>query len=625
LAEERVQRRLAAILAADVVGYSRLMSVNEESTLRTLKSYREIIDRLIVRHDGRVFSTGGDSVLAEHGSAVEAVRCAIAIQEELRVRNAELVEDRRMHFRIGINVGDVMVEGEDLFGDGVNVAARLEGVAEPDGICIAGSAFDQVKNKLSIGFEDIGLQQVKNIAEPVHSYRVMPEGQQAIAPVRNKVRSHWRVPAIAVAFLVLIGAGGVAWWRPWVSDVKPASFDKTALTLSDKPSIAVLPFTNMSGDKEQKYFVDGMTDDLITRLSKLRGLFVIARNTVFTYKGASVTVKQVAEEIGVRYVLEGSVRRADGVVRVNAQLIDAATGGHLWAEIFDRDDKNVFKLQDEVAMKIVEALAVQLTGTEKKQLNTQRTQNIEAYDLVMRARQFVREKTPGPNSKALALFERAIALDPNYPDAYAGLALTYWLQARFYLGGAKRASRQLPIDLANKSIALGDNPIARCILAAYFLHYRRNQNEALAEARRAAALAPHDVFVLGYLSWVLVYAGKGAEALGVAKEMMRLDPAPPADSYLVYGRAYFANGEFDKAVEAFEMVARLKPQWVIQWRFWLASSYANAGRIDDARSLTSKMGGYNLNIVSAAIREPYLHERDLEPFLDGLRKAGFSE
>ena len=398
-----------------------------------------------------------------------------------------------------------------------------------------------------------------------------------------------------------------------------------AFRLPDKPSIAVLPFVNLSDDKKQEYFVDGMTDDLITRLSKLQGLFVIARHTVFTYKGASVTVKQVAEELGVRYVLEGSVRRADGVVRVNAQLIDSATGGHLWAEIFDRDYKNVFALQDDVATKIVEALAVKLTVTEKKQLNTQRTRNIEAYDLVMRARQFVREKTPGSNSKALELFERAIALDPNYPDAYAGLALTYWLQARFNLGGAKTASRQLPIDLANKSIALGDNPIARCVLSAYFLYYRRDQNEALAEARRAAALAPHDVFVLGCLSWALVHAGKGAEALGVAKEMMRFDPAPPADSHLVYGRAYFANGEFDKAVEAFETVARLKPQWVLQWRFWLASSYANAGRLDDARSITSKMVGYNLNIVSAAIREPYLHERDLEPFLDGLRKAGFSD
>ncbi len=299
MSEERVQRKLTTILAADVEGYSRLMSADEEATLKTLKSYREIIDGLISRHGGRIFGTAGDSVVADFGSTVEAVRCAIAIQEELRVRNTELVEDRRMLFRIGINVGDIMVERDNLFGDGVNVAARLEGLAEPGSICISGSAFDQVKNKLSIGFEDIGAQDVKNIPEPVPAFRVVA-GPVSVARATETPAavSRWRLPAIAAAVLAVIAAGGIAWWQPWVPDVEPASIDKMAFKLPKKPSIAVLPFDNLSGEKEQEYFSDGITEDIITDLSKISGLFVVARNSTFSYKGNPVKVRQVAEDLG---------------------------------------------------------------------------------------------------------------------------------------------------------------------------------------------------------------------------------------------------------------------------------------------------------------------------------------
>ncbi len=285
MAEERVQRKLTTILAADVEGYSRLMSADEEATLKTLKTNREIIDSLIGKHDGRLVGTAGDAVLVEFASAVEAVRCAMSIQEDLAVRNAELAEDRRMRFRIGINVGDVMVEGDDLFGDGVNVAARLEGLAEPGGICISGSTFDQVKNKLSIGFEDIGPQAVKNIAEPVPAFRVVP-GQVSVAAGRTPtVAKRWRIPAIAAAVVVILAAGGVAWWQPWVSRVEPASIDKMAFKLPEKPSIAVLPFDNLSGDPKQDYFSDGLSENIIASLSKIPAMFVIARNSTFTYKG----------------------------------------------------------------------------------------------------------------------------------------------------------------------------------------------------------------------------------------------------------------------------------------------------------------------------------------------------
>ena len=325
-----MERRLAAILAADVVGYSRLMEADEEATARTLGAYRKIVDGLVADHDGRVFGSAGDSVVAEFPSPVEAVRCAVDIQRELEARNADLPEDRRMRLRIGVNLGDVIVEGDNLLGDGVNIAARLETLADPGGICLSRSVFDQVKKQLDLGYEDLGEHEVKNIAEPVRVYRVLtdPAAAGKVIGATKPATPAWKRVALAAAVVVLVGvAGAVGWQRPWEPKVEPASVERMAFTLPDKPSIAVLPFTNMSGDPEQEYFADGMTDDLITDLSNISGLFVIARNSVFTYKGKPVKVRQVAEELGVRYVLEGSVRRAGDQVRVNAQLIDAVTGG----------------------------------------------------------------------------------------------------------------------------------------------------------------------------------------------------------------------------------------------------------------------------------------------------------
>src|SRR5512145_1025085 len=417
--QDRARRKLTTILAADVAGYSRLMGDNEEATLRTLKAYREIIDGLIARHDGRIFGTAGDSVVAEFSSAVEAVRAAISIQEELKVRNAELAEQRQMKFRIGINVGDVMVEGGDLFGDGVNVAARLEGLAQPGGICISGSAFDQVKNKLSIGFENIGPQAVKNIAEPVPALRVVPgpvsvQGTRAMPAARKR----WRIPVVAAAVVLIVAiAGSVAWWQPWAPKVDPGSAARMAHPLPDKPSIAVLPFANISGDKEQEYFSDGITNDIITELSKFSNLFVIASNSVFTYKGKAVKVNEVGRDLGVRYVIEGSVQKAAGRVRINAQLIDAATSRHLWADRYDRDLKDVFAVQDEITKSIVTALEVILTGDEQQRAARRYTDVLEAYDLFLRGRNYLfagRETgvfmrgTREAHSQARELFERAI-------------------------------------------------------------------------------------------------------------------------------------------------------------------------------------------------------------------------
>ena len=356
--ETNVRRKLAAILSADVAGYSRLMGEDEEVTLRLLSDYRGKIDTLIDAHEGRVVGRAGDSVMAEFGSAVEAVRCGVEMQDTLRARNEELELDRRMQFRIGINLGDVMIEGDDLFGDGVKVAARLEKLAPPGGLCISGTVFEQVRDRLPFDFEDLGEQSVKNITRPVHVYRV-PLGQTA--------------PGVA---------------------------DNKAPELPDRPSIAVLPFNNMSGDPEQEYFSDGITEDIITDLSKVAGLFVIARNSVFAYKGKSINVAEVGRELGVRHVLEGSVRKAGNRVRITAQLIDGADGGHLWADRYDRDLQDIFAVQDEVTQKIVAALQVKLSEGERARLAHKDTENLEAYDELLRGKQLFLEFTKESNLKA---------------------------------------------------------------------------------------------------------------------------------------------------------------------------------------------------------------------------------
>ena len=382
MARQDVTRRLAAILAADVVGYSRLMEADEVGTLARLKSHREaLIDRTISAHKGRIVKEMGDGLLVEFPSVVEAVRCAVEIQGEMAARNAEVAQDRRIVFRIGINVGDVIVVGDDIHGDGVNVAARLEALTPPGGICISRSARDQVRDKLDLVLEDLGLHQVKNIARPVRVFRVPVAGTEptAAAPVRGTP--------------------------------PPA--------LPDKPSIAVLPFDNMSGDPEQEYFADGLTEDLITDISKLSGLLVIGRNSCFVYKGKSVDLRQVGRELGVHYVLEGSVRKAGNRVRINAQLIDTRSGHHVWAERHDGTLDDVFELQDEITGKIVSALSVHLTDAEKDRLTSQYTANPEAHDWFLRGRIRYREPGPKANAEANGLFDRALALDPGFAWALA--------------------------------------------------------------------------------------------------------------------------------------------------------------------------------------------------------------
>ncbi len=637
-----VKRKLDVILAADVEGYSRLMGVDEEATLKTLNAYREVIDGLIARHEGRICNTAGDSLIAEFASPVEAVRCAISIQEELRVRNAELPEDRQMRFRIGINLGDIIVDGDEIYGDGVNVAARLEAVAEPGGICVSASVFDQVKHKLSMGFEDIGPQEVKNIAEPVPAFRIVPGPVSGAAGARPapkpSVAARWRVPAIAAGVIVAFVAGGLVIWDAYFRAPPPppvvASEEAPAPALPDKPSIAVLPFANMSDDPKQDYFSDGITDDLITDLSKISGLFVIARNSVFTYKGRAVQVQQVAKELGVRYVLEGSVRRAEGKVRINAQLVDASTGGHLWAERYDRDYREIFALQDEITGNIVSALALELTAGEGERVSRRDTDNVLAYDAFLQGWDHYLRFTREDHAKALPYFEKAVELDPNYGRAYAALARLYhyaWLRIWHvdlgWYDARCQAERHLQLAMKNPT------PLAHSVAGAKRIFEQRHE-EAIAELERAIALDPTFTDAYSYMAHALALTGRPEDALEAAQKAMRIDPHDLARKLWRVGMARLGMEQYDKAAAAFEGSRSRNPS-LEGWPH--AATYVHLGRMEEAsKTLLDYIrlrGWSQSNDLREALREwgtvgellnyyPYTHPEDVERFAGALIKLG---
>ncbi|MDB4442358.1 adenylate/guanylate cyclase domain-containing protein [bacterium] len=429
MADEGFKRKLTAILSADVEGYSRLMGDDEEATVRSLTAYREVLTTLIQQHNGKVVDSPGDNLLAEFASVVDAVQCAVAVQKEIKARNDQLPENRRMLFRIGINLGDVIQEEERIYGDGVNIAARLEGLSEAGGICISKTAFDHIESKLPYGYDFIGDQTVKNIAKPVAAYRVLMDPRVTVSgkPVGEKSSSIRRTPILVGAVAVLLLAVAVGIWQFYMRrpSVEPAVVREMASPLADNPSIAVLPFNNLSDDPKQEYFADGMTDELITDLSKISGLRVISRNSSFTYKGKTVKAQQVADELNVQYVLEGSIQRAGDRVRIRAQLIDGATDHHLWAESYDAVMENIFDLQDKITKKIAAVLEVKLTAKEQNRLAKKETTNIEAYDAFVKGWEHLHRETPDDLIQAISSFKEAVELDPMYSRAHAALAWAY--------------------------------------------------------------------------------------------------------------------------------------------------------------------------------------------------------
>jgi TolB-like protein/class 3 adenylate cyclase len=630
-----MERRLAVILAADVVGYSRLMEADEEATVGTLSTYREIIEGLVTSHHGRVFGSAGDSVIAEFASPVEAVRCAVDVQRELEAHNADLAEDRRMRLRIGVNLGDVIVEGDNLLGDGVNIAARLETLADPGGISLARSVFDQVKKQLDLGYEYLGEHEVKNITEPIQVYRVLtePEAAGKVIGEAKRATPSWMKLALAAAVIVAIAVSGVGLWlRPWQATVEPASVERMAHPLPDKPSIAVLPFTNLSDDPAQEYFADGMTEDLITDLSKISGLFVIARNSVFTYKGKAVKVRQVAEELGVRYVLEGSVRRVGDQVRINAQLIDATTGGHLWADRYDGSLADIFGLQDEVARKIVAVLAVQLTAGEEEQLALRETKNTEAYDVFLKGLDQYLRQTPDGFREAITHFEKAVELDPNYSRAYAALSATYWQiqkrywHAKFGFGRVHDARFKAEefLEKANRQPTALSHQVATAMLSQQGRHM-----EAIAEGGKAIGVDPNDADSYVALAGALSLAGNPDGALQLVQKAMRLNPHFPPFYLYELGLAQFGIEDFRSAAATLETATALNSEDRWSYRLLLAT-YGHLGREADAErifELTDKSwrGNDPISIRGVAFWYPFKESTDRERLATGLRKANIPD
>jgi len=475
---EEFGRKLAAILSADVKGYSRLMGDDEEHTVKTITAYRKTISDLIFKHKGRVVDSPGDNILAEFGSALNAVNSAIEIQETLKEKNADLPDSRKMVFRIGINLGDIIHEGDRIYGDGVNVAARIEGLSDPGGVCISRNVYDQVKKKLTdLGYEYIGAHDVKNISEPVRVYKILTEPEYA-GKVIGAPKPVWTRKATAALVVLAVVACALAAWNFYIRrlSIEPASIKKMAFPLPDKPSIAVLPFDNLSGDSEQDYFSDGITESIITALSNVSNLFVIARNSTFTYKGKPVKVQQVAQELGVRYVLEGSVQRSGDRVRITAQLNDALKGHHLWAEQYDRKLDEIFVLQDDITARVAMALEVKLTEGEQARIRRGKTDNPKAYEYFLRGLEICRRFTKEDNAQARKLFEKAVEIDPKFAYAWQEIGRMHYRDARFGWTDSPAESLKLAEELAQKTLTVNDSD-ATAYATLSLVYMARRQHE----------------------------------------------------------------------------------------------------------------------------------------------------
>ena len=622
MTEEGYKRKLTAILSADVEGYSRLMGEDEDATIRTLTTYRELMATLIQKHRGRVVDSPGDNLLAEFLSVVDAVRCAVEIQEELRVRNAEFPENRRMQFRIGINLGDVVQEEERIYGDGINIAARVEGLAEGGGICISGTVYDSIKNKLSLSYESLGEHTVKNITEPVRVYRMRVGPEAAVKPRPR----YWHKAALAALVVLIVAAGAWAIWNFYFRPppIEPASVEKMAFPLPEKPSIAVLPFTNMSDDPKQEYFSDGITEEIITALSKTPKMLVIARNSTFTYKGKAVKVNQVAEELGVRYVLEGSVRKAGDRVRITAQLIDALTGPHLWAERYDRDLKDIFSLQDEITIKIIGALQVSLTDGEIAQVTAKGTQNLEAYLKVLQAQKAFFTVTKEGIAETRRLCEEAISLDPEYAVAYGFVGTTHWMEVLLGASKSPKKSLKLAFKFLEKTKAMNDSlPISQL---GYLYFMTRQYDKGIAECERALALAPNSGKAHIWMALVLYLSGRHDEAVRHAEQALRLDPLGPAWYLRTLGTAYSWVGRYEEAIAAYKKSLQRAPNDLFT-HLSLTAAYTWAGRLEDARAQVDEVVRINPKycLEKAAKVASYKNQADRERYLDALRKAGLPE
>jgi adenylate cyclase len=629
MAAEPVERKLAAILSADVVGYSRLMAEDEAATIRTLTDYREDIAMRVRQHRGRVVDTPGDNLLAEFPTALDAVRCAVEIQGVLRALNASLPDERRMDFRIGVHMGDVAAEGDRIYGDGVNIAARLEALAEAGGVCISATVHEQVRNKLDVGFTDLGDQTVKNIPDRVRVYRVQPRGQpgalaRASASPGERAR-RLRTALVATAAVLMVLALGLwaSWPRPLglLIDLAGVSGPPVNPALPDKPSIVVLPFVNMSGDPEQEYFSDGITEEIITDLASVPELFVISRNSAFVYKGQPVNVRDVGRDLGVRYVLEGTVRKLEGRVRITAQLIDATSDFHLWSESYDRELSDILALQSEISQQILVALKLELRVAAIDRVVRRSTRDPEAQDTLWRGLAHYWRFTREDNLEARYLFERAIEQDPDFALAYASAGFTYVVE---YVSGWNLDPTLLEraAELAQRALALDASSAATHSLMA-MLHLSRGRlAEATAAAERGVQLNPN--FELSHISLGLTLARQGrfVAAMQSVARALRLNPTAPSVAWNIVAYVNFGAGRTEKAVELWEQVRAANTDMILA-RIPLAVLYESEGRHEEARALAREILRVNPDLTAeAAIELALTLGFDRDEAIDNLRRAG---
>ena len=589
MSEEGLKRRLTTILAADVVGYSRLMAADESGTLAQLKTHRkELIEPKSAEYHGRVVKLKGDGTLMEFGSVVDAVNFAVDFQRAMAGRNVDVPEDRQVTYRIGINIGDIIVEGDDIYGDGVNIAARLEGMAEPGGICVARNVYNQVKSKVEASFEDLGEKEVKNIPEPLRVYRVATE----------------RLPSAATS---------------------PAT---KPLPLPDKPSIAVLPFTNMSGDPEQEYFSDGITEDVITELSRFHALTVIARNSSFQYKGQSPNIQNVGAELSVRYVLEGSVRKAGNRVRVTAQLIDTASGGHIWADRFDRDLSDIFEVQDEITQRIVASVAPGIVSAEMQKAKRKDVSTLDAWDRIMRAHWHLARFTMEDNAEARKLLTQAAQIEPDSALALGDLAMIHTFDAIWNWGISRDQSLAAAKEAARRAVAIDENNAWGHIALGVVETFSGHHDEAVRRLERATGISPNDPNAHGHLGFALALAGESEKANSELEEAIRLSPRDPFLAFWFMSRAAsaFAAECHKETIEWCHKTIEENPRFPGAYRI-LAATYGNLDEIDQAKEALAELLHQMPGLTVAATREqvPWKRPEHAERYLKGLRKAGLPE
>jgi adenylate cyclase len=621
---EGITRHLVAILSADVKDYTRLMSQDDVGTIRTLNEYKEAMETLIRRYRGRVVDATGDNILARFDSVLDAVNCAAEMQRDLAERNAELPYHQKMEFRMGVSLGDVVEEEGRIYGDGVNIAARLQALAEGGGICISSMVHDAVEGKLQFEYEDLGEQSLKNIAKPIRVYRLLSHPGAAahrVKEAKNALRKKWGWVALSAGALLIIGAGLL--WRFVIHPARApqvASVQKMAFPHPEKPSIAVLPLENLSKDKSQDYIADGMTEDIISALARFKKLFVIARNSTLTYKGKAVKVQQVAEELGVRYVLEGSMEITKDRIRVTAQLIDAIAGTHLWVERYDRPLTDIFQVRDEIAQKIVGSLAGKLEQAEMARVSLRHPDTLDAYGLVWRATELRYRLTPADNAKTIELGEKAIALDANYAPAYAALAFSHINNFKYFRPARPQESYQKALDLASKAVALDPSLGSGRMALGETLLWGRKHQQALAQFEEGLKANPNDADILCFSAEVFVWTRQPEEAIKRTRQAMRLNPYHPNwYLWMLASAQYFAARDYEGAVETLRQMSPLG-----EGRRMLAASLAYLGRMEEARAEAEKFMKDNpsFSVSVWASRAPFLHEKDRQHAVEGFIKAG---